>query len=388
MNAKARSAPRWCGWRFVIRRRGNRAGSRCRAGVYRRRAPAPPRVHASTASASPSRSRHSPPARPCSPRSWSRLFVGSRRRDSGARATGARLERQRNENADRDDGKVHQRFGDGQDRFVGSVNFHGSPRWRWRIAHGSPVDSPVWGVYNIAAGVRLAAHSSQVNPHALESRLGPHRYHHRVEHDVSDATVVNVALPALQADLHATITDVQWVIEAYTLLLGGLILVGGSMGDQFGRERVFLAGVAFFAASIFCGAANVGAWADGRPRVPGARRCLPGAGESCHPRCDVRRRRTWPGDRDVVRLQCDDVGDWAGRRRVATDVRQLASRVLPQRAARHNRLRSVLAVHGRKPDESRTGRVDWRGAILAVTGLCGVVFGLLEAPPLGMGTRW
>src|SRR5712671_5222142 len=69
-----------------------------------------------------------------------------------------------------------------------------------------------------------------------------------------DATVVSVALPALQADLHATITEVQWVIEAYALFLGALILVGGSMGDQFGRKRVFLAGVAFFTgASIFCG---------------------------------------------------------------------------------------------------------------------------------------
>jgi MFS family permease len=58
-----------------------------------------------------------------------------------------------------------------------------------------------------------------------------------------DATVVNVALPALQADLHATITDVQWVVEACALLLGALILVGGSMGDQFGRKCVFLSGV-------------------------------------------------------------------------------------------------------------------------------------------------
>src|SRR5258705_707775 len=72
-----------------------------------------------------------------------------------------------------------------------------------------------------------------------------------------DATVVNVALPALQADLHATITDLQWVVEAYALCLGALILVGGSMGDQFGRKRVFLSGVAFFtAASIFCGLAT------------------------------------------------------------------------------------------------------------------------------------
>src|SRR5438876_1291753 len=72
-----------------------------------------------------------------------------------------------------------------------------------------------------------------------------------------DATVVNVALPALQADLHATITDVQWVIEAYALFLGALILVGGSMGDQFGRKRVFLFGVVFFTvASVACGVAT------------------------------------------------------------------------------------------------------------------------------------
>src|SRR5438105_2273875 len=72
-----------------------------------------------------------------------------------------------------------------------------------------------------------------------------------------DATVVNVALPALQADLHATITDVQWVIEAYALFLGALILVGGSMGNQFGRKRVFLIGVVFFTlASVLCGIAT------------------------------------------------------------------------------------------------------------------------------------
>src|SRR3989475_11841738 len=72
-----------------------------------------------------------------------------------------------------------------------------------------------------------------------------------------DGTVVNVALPALQADLHATITDVQWVIEAYALFLGALILVGGSMGDQFGRKRMFLLGVTLFtAASIACGLAQ------------------------------------------------------------------------------------------------------------------------------------
>src|SRR6266566_845831 len=71
-----------------------------------------------------------------------------------------------------------------------------------------------------------------------------------------DGTVVNVALPALQADLHATLADVQWVVEAYALFLGALILVGGSMGDQFGRKSVFLSGVLLFtAASILCGLA-------------------------------------------------------------------------------------------------------------------------------------
>src|SRR5438309_6764093 len=82
-----------------------------------------------------------------------------------------------------------------------------------------------------------------------------------------DATVVNVALPALQADLHATITDVQWVIEAYALFLGALILVGGSMGDQFGRKRVFISGViSFTAASVWCAiATSPGMLLIGRP---------------------------------------------------------------------------------------------------------------------------
>src|SRR6201982_2847109 len=72
-----------------------------------------------------------------------------------------------------------------------------------------------------------------------------------------DATRGHVAMPALQADVQATITDVQWVIEAYALFLGALILVGGSLGDQFGRKKVFLVGVLWFtAASVLCGIAS------------------------------------------------------------------------------------------------------------------------------------
>src|ERR1700734_4392948 len=71
-----------------------------------------------------------------------------------------------------------------------------------------------------------------------------------------DSTVVNVALPALQASFHATVADVQWVVESYGLLLSALILVGGSFGDRFGRRRIFLLGVAIFAlASAACGSA-------------------------------------------------------------------------------------------------------------------------------------
>jgi MFS family permease len=74
-----------------------------------------------------------------------------------------------------------------------------------------------------------------------------------------DSTVVNVALPSLQASLHTTVVGVQWVVESYGLFLGALILVGGSLGDLFGRRLMFLSGVGIFAAaSIACGfAANI-----------------------------------------------------------------------------------------------------------------------------------
>lgn len=72
-----------------------------------------------------------------------------------------------------------------------------------------------------------------------------------------DGTVVNVALPAMQTSLHATVADIQWVVESYALLLAALLLVGGSLGDLFGRKRVFLAGTLLFAgASAWCGYAG------------------------------------------------------------------------------------------------------------------------------------
>ena len=71
-----------------------------------------------------------------------------------------------------------------------------------------------------------------------------------------DGTVVNVALPALQSALGATISEVQWVVEAYALLLAALLLTGGALGDLYGRRNVFATGVALFSlASVWCGLA-------------------------------------------------------------------------------------------------------------------------------------
>src|SRR5271156_6232128 len=72
-----------------------------------------------------------------------------------------------------------------------------------------------------------------------------------------DSTVVNVALPALQASFHATVVDLQWVVESYGLFLAALILVGGSFGDRFGRRLIFVLGVSIFAlTSAACGFAS------------------------------------------------------------------------------------------------------------------------------------
>src|SRR5258705_4408036 len=72
-----------------------------------------------------------------------------------------------------------------------------------------------------------------------------------------DGTVVGVALPALQREFAATVVDVQWVVEAYALLLSALLLVGGAMGDRIGRRRVYASGIVLFGvASVACGLAG------------------------------------------------------------------------------------------------------------------------------------
>src|ERR1700681_1723075 len=199
-----------------------------------------------------------------------------------------------------------------------------------------------------------------------------------------DATVVNVALPALQADLQATITDVQWVIEAYALFLGALILVGGSLGDQFGRKRVFLLGVVFFTvASIACGLAT-------SPGILIVGRALQGIGAAF----------LVPGSLAIISATFDDaergraIGTWSGFSAITTAIGPVSGGWLVE----HVSWRAVFFVNvplalmvvvlslrfmNESRDPSRTTRIDWSGAALAVIGLGGIVLGLLEWPPLG-----
>ncbi len=71
-----------------------------------------------------------------------------------------------------------------------------------------------------------------------------------------DATVVNIALPTIGRDFDAGMSSLQWVVNAYTLTLAGFLLLGGALGDRFGRRRAFLTGVVWFAgASLLCAVA-------------------------------------------------------------------------------------------------------------------------------------
>ena len=200
-----------------------------------------------------------------------------------------------------------------------------------------------------------------------------------------DVTVVNVALPALQADLHATITDVQWVIEAYALFLGALILVGGSMGDQFGRKRVFLdrRGRRSPPRRLLCGVATT-------PLLLIVGRALQGIGAAF----------LVPGSLAIISATFDDaergraIGTWSGFSAITTAIGPVTGGWLIE----HVSWRAVFFLNvplalivialslrssSESRDPSRTSQIDWRGAALAVVGLGGVVFGLLEWPPLG-----
>ena len=142
-----------------------------------------------------------------------------------------------------------------------------------------------------------------------------------------DSTVVNVALPAIQRDLGGGLALQQWVVDAYLLTLGSLILVGGSLGDLFGGKRVFVLGVAAFGVtSLFCAVALDGADADRRARSAGRRGRAAHARRARDDHGGLQRRGARRRDRHVDGLDRDLVRDRAARRRLARLRRVLALR--------------------------------------------------------------
>lgn len=201
-----------------------------------------------------------------------------------------------------------------------------------------------------------------------------------------DATAVNVALPTMQRELHATAANLQWVIEAYSLFLAALILVGGSLGDRMGRRKMYAAGMAIFTvASVSCGAApNIG--------FVIVARCLQGIGGAL----------LVPGSLAIISASFDQtrrgkaVGTWAGFSSITTAIGPVLGGWLVQSIS----WRAVFFINvpiavvtlyllyrhvPETRDEEASGPIDWLGALVVTGALAGIVFGLIEAGPRGFG---
>jgi EmrB/QacA subfamily drug resistance transporter len=198
-----------------------------------------------------------------------------------------------------------------------------------------------------------------------------------------DGTVVNVALPALQSSLHASVVGVQWVIESYGLFLAALILVGGSLGDLFGRRLAFLTGVALFAAaSMACGlASNIQQLVIARSiQGVGAAFLVPGSLSLISASFDEKTRGraigTWSGFTAITSAIGPVFGGWliehASWRWVFFINVPLATGVIIISLWRIPESRNAAAGH-----------VDWLGALVATVGLGGIVYGFIESTSLG-----
>ena len=202
-----------------------------------------------------------------------------------------------------------------------------------------------------------------------------------------DATVVNVALPTIGADLNASVAGLQWVINGYTLTLASLILLGGSLGDRFGRRRIFLLGTMWFAgASLLCGVAPtsealVAARAlqgiGGALLTPGSLAIL----QASFAMSDRGRAvGAWSGLSGVAAATAPFVGGWL------IDVgswRPIFLINVPLAVA-------VVVVSLRHVPETRDAAgvrgIDVPGALLTVVGLAGVTWALIEAGKRGATT--
>lgn len=200
-----------------------------------------------------------------------------------------------------------------------------------------------------------------------------------------DGTVVGVALPVLQSELEATVTAVQWVFEAYALVLASLLLVGGSLGDRLGRRRMFVAGVVVFAvASIACGLSpNIQALV--------AARALQGIGAAM----------LTPGSLAIIGASFPDerrgwaIGTWSSFTAISTAIGPPLGGWLIEHASWRMVFfinvpiaAAVIAIAILRVPESRDenakGHIDWLGAFLATLGLAGIAYGLTESGSVGL----
>lgn len=195
-----------------------------------------------------------------------------------------------------------------------------------------------------------------------------------------DGTVVNVALPVMQRELDASVTVVQWIVEAYALALAALVLVGGALGDRLGRKRVFLAGVGLFAlASMACGAAPNGVLLI-------AARAVQGVGGAL----------LVPGSLSLISAANDDavargtaIGTWSATSAIMGAVGPVAGGWVVAHASWrwlfffNVPLAVLVGVLSRGVEETRDetakGKIDWTGAALAAFGLGSIVYALIES---------
>jgi EmrB/QacA subfamily drug resistance transporter len=198
-----------------------------------------------------------------------------------------------------------------------------------------------------------------------------------------DGTVVNVALPALQSDLHATLRQVQWVVEAYALSLAALLLTGGSLGDLYGRRAIFMIGVALFAfASLLCGLAP-----SIVPLI--AARALQGVGAALLvPSSLALITASFPAE-----TRGRAIGTWSGFTAITTAIGPVVGGWLVQHASWrwafliNLPLAAVLIVitFWRVPEPrvaDTRAPLDWPGVLLTAGGLGGVVYAFVESAPI------
>ena len=197
-----------------------------------------------------------------------------------------------------------------------------------------------------------------------------------------DSTVVNVALPALQASLHASATDLQWVVESYALLLASLLLLGGSLGDLYGRRRIFLAGVVLFAiGSSWCGfASSIASLIAARGlQGIGAALLVPGSLAIISASYPVEERGraigTWSGFTAITAAIGPVLGGWLVQH---GSWRWVFFLNLPLAVV------VVLVSLGRVPEsrnqtEAAATRLDWPGAALATVGLGAITYALIQS---------